>query len=344
MDVLFRFLSPFRPFSISAFLSRACFSASSSQVCRMGFRAIMLLWLSVRDSNRQIVLWLRHPTPGIFKLARAAPTSAWVTPSLMRRCLKRSANISSSRGSQSASWTPTTMPGPPGPWWWWWWCMTPGTPAAPGWWWWWWGGGGGRPGCPLCGLTIDGAWEYIGGYIWWWGAWGCDDEDEDEDDNPVLLPLLPPLVPPEAAAAAAITLLWCSAMDATGPRGMLDGWPGGEPDNWSNMEASGGPNPWWLEPGWWGCPGWWWGWGACIWCIWCERGGPTMLCPVKSGVWPYRPSGFINWCPPEGLEMSMTPIASALAKKPSSKPGKKLLCGGHKVKIVTSKENQMPFS
>ena len=33
----------------------------------------MLLWLSVRDSKRQIVLWLRAPTPGNFRFTSALP-------------------------------------------------------------------------------------------------------------------------------------------------------------------------------------------------------------------------------------------------------------------------------
>ena len=93
--------------------SRLAASASSSQASSTGFRAIMLLWDSVRDSNlgtkpaernserernfityRQIVLWLSAPTPGSLRLASALPTSAWVTPSLIRRCLNRSAKAS----------------------------------------------------------------------------------------------------------------------------------------------------------------------------------------------------------------------------------------------------------
>lgn len=34
----------------------------------------------MRDSNLHIVDWDKAPTPGNFKLARAFPTSAWVTP------------------------------------------------------------------------------------------------------------------------------------------------------------------------------------------------------------------------------------------------------------------------
>lgn len=91
----------------------------------------MLLWDKVRDSNRQIVLWLRHPTPGILRLANAEPTSAWVTPSLIRLCLKRSAKDSSSLGSGSESPPPPREVWDPRAWgcmfilcgWWWWCCM-----------------------------------------------------------------------------------------------------------------------------------------------------------------------------------------------------------------------------
>ena len=101
-----------------------------------------------------MVLWLRAPTPGSLRLASALPTSAWVTPSLIRRCLNRSAKASehsvilsyigrmlkgynrcslrccqynspvpSSLGSVS-----TSLRGIGGPWGWWW-----------GWWARWWG-------------------------------------------------------------------------------------------------------------------------------------------------------------------------------------------------------------
>ena len=43
-----------------------------------------------------IVLCERAPTPGSLRLARALPTSHCVTPSLIRLCLKRSANASNS--------------------------------------------------------------------------------------------------------------------------------------------------------------------------------------------------------------------------------------------------------
>lgn len=58
--------------------------------------AIMLLWLKVKLSNLQIVLWLKLPTPGIFSFPSACPTSLWVTPSLILLCLNLSAKISSS--------------------------------------------------------------------------------------------------------------------------------------------------------------------------------------------------------------------------------------------------------
>ena len=41
-----------------------------------------------------MVLWDSAPTPGSLRLASALPTSAWVTPSLIRRCLNRSAKAS----------------------------------------------------------------------------------------------------------------------------------------------------------------------------------------------------------------------------------------------------------
>lgn len=103
IDVRFRFLSPTFPCvsGISPFLAFA--SASSSHAWRMGFNATILLWLRVSDSNLQMVDWLSDPTPGNLRFANALPTSACVTPSLILRCLKRSANASSSRGS--ASWS-----------------------------------------------------------------------------------------------------------------------------------------------------------------------------------------------------------------------------------------------
>lgn len=61
----------------------ACASASSSHACNIGFNAIMLLCDKVRLSNLHIVLWDSAPTPGNFKLARAFPTSACVTPSFV---------------------------------------------------------------------------------------------------------------------------------------------------------------------------------------------------------------------------------------------------------------------
>ena len=53
MDVLFRFFSPGgrTPFIPVKSGSRLAASASSNQALRTGFRAIMLLWLRVRDSN-----------------------------------------------------------------------------------------------------------------------------------------------------------------------------------------------------------------------------------------------------------------------------------------------------
>ena len=75
----------------------------SSFTCKIGLSATILLWLSVSDSKRQMVDWDRLPTPGILSFPRAWPTSACVTPSLILRCLKRSAKASSSRGSVSYS-------------------------------------------------------------------------------------------------------------------------------------------------------------------------------------------------------------------------------------------------
>ncbi|EGI69840.1 hypothetical protein G5I_01383 [Acromyrmex echinatior] len=106
MLVRFRFFSPAgntEGASGSRRLFFAWASASSSHAWRIGFRAIMLLCESVSDSKRQIVDCERAPTPGSFRLASALPTSACVTPSLMRRCLNRSAKASNSRGSVSAS-------------------------------------------------------------------------------------------------------------------------------------------------------------------------------------------------------------------------------------------------
>ena len=134
IDVRFLFLSA--PLRSSLFLaSRAAASASSNQACSTGLRAIILLWLSVNDSKRQMVLWLSEPTPGNFNFPKALPTSFCVTPNLMRRCLKCSAKASSSRGSQSASG---------------WGCMG-WWGVIPGWW----------------GFIPFGVCEYTGEYIWW---------------------------------------------------------------------------------------------------------------------------------------------------------------------------------
>ncbi|KYQ56705.1 hypothetical protein ALC60_04304 [Trachymyrmex zeteki] len=106
MLVRFRFFSPAgntEGASGSRRLFFAWASASSSHAWRIGFRAIILLCESVSDSKRQIVDCERAPTPGSLRLASALPTSACVTPSLIRRCLNRSAKASNSRGSVSAS-------------------------------------------------------------------------------------------------------------------------------------------------------------------------------------------------------------------------------------------------
>lgn len=153
MDVRFLFLSfPLKRSGLLLF-SRYAASASSSQAWRTGLSAIMLLWDKVRDSNLQMVLWLSDPTPGILRLASADPTSAWVTPSLILLCLKRSANASSSLGSDSTSLTHAMPPCTDREWgwamvaiawcscpmvcrWWWgcWWCavvVIPGGSGAP---------------------------------------------------------------------------------------------------------------------------------------------------------------------------------------------------------------------
>ena len=98
IDVRFLFLSEFGKKALFMCFVLYAFSASSSHAVRTGFKAIMLLWLSVSDSNLQIVDWLSEPTPGIFRCARAEPTSAWVTPSFILRCLNLSANHSNSLG------------------------------------------------------------------------------------------------------------------------------------------------------------------------------------------------------------------------------------------------------
>ena len=54
------------------------------------------VFLCFHLTHLQIVLCERAPTPGSFKLASAFPTSHCVTPSLIRRCLKRSAKASNS--------------------------------------------------------------------------------------------------------------------------------------------------------------------------------------------------------------------------------------------------------
>ena len=49
------------------------------------------------------MLWERAPTPGSLRFAKALPTSHCVTPSLIRLCLKRSANASNSLGKTKLS-------------------------------------------------------------------------------------------------------------------------------------------------------------------------------------------------------------------------------------------------
>ena len=81
-----------------------------------------VLWVtSVVKRDLQMVDCERAPTPGSLRLARAFPTSHWVTPSLIRLCLNLSAKASNSRGSVSAS--DIAMGGPWGWWEWWGWCV-----------------------------------------------------------------------------------------------------------------------------------------------------------------------------------------------------------------------------
>ena len=145
MLVLFRFFSPAGKTdgaSGSRLLFFAWASASSSHACRIGFSAIMLLCDNVSDSNRHIVDCESAPTPGNFKFASALPTSACVTPNLMRLCLNLSANASNSRGSVSASgWRPAAAAAAAAAaiaGWWWAGCGTlPPPPLRFPWWWWW---------------------------------------------------------------------------------------------------------------------------------------------------------------------------------------------------------------
>lgn len=104
IEVRFLFLSSISENASDPFKrSFASVSASSSHVCKTGFRAIILLWLRVRDSNRQIVDWLSDPTPANFRFPRALPTSAWVTRNFILRCLNHSAKASNSLVSYSTS-------------------------------------------------------------------------------------------------------------------------------------------------------------------------------------------------------------------------------------------------
>ena len=74
----------------------AWLSAAASHSSSAGRSACMLLQLSVRDSKRQIVLWLSGVAVGR-RRARAAPTSAWVA---LSRIL-RSRNCSAKRRNSS---------------------------------------------------------------------------------------------------------------------------------------------------------------------------------------------------------------------------------------------------
>merc|ERR1719471_1585289 len=74
IEVLFFSPAGRRPLVPSGSLLAA--SASSSQARRTGFSAIILLCDRVKDSNLQMVLCERAPTPGNLRFARAFPTSA----------------------------------------------------------------------------------------------------------------------------------------------------------------------------------------------------------------------------------------------------------------------------
>lgn len=75
-------------------------SASSNHFCSNGFNLHMFLKLRFRASNRLIVV-CEKSLPYSFPIAN--PTSPWVKPSLMRRCLKVLANCSSSSRSVVSS-------------------------------------------------------------------------------------------------------------------------------------------------------------------------------------------------------------------------------------------------
>lgn len=68
-------------------------SASSSHLFNKGLSLHMFLKLSWSASNLQMVVW-ENTFP--YRVPRASPTSAWVKPSLMRRCLNCLANCSNS--------------------------------------------------------------------------------------------------------------------------------------------------------------------------------------------------------------------------------------------------------
>ena len=82
--------------------SCCCGSVSGIRTCKTRFYYKILLdfdWLRLL-MYLHIVLCERAPTPGSLRFAKALPTSHCVTPSLIRLCLKRSANASNSLGRQ----------------------------------------------------------------------------------------------------------------------------------------------------------------------------------------------------------------------------------------------------
>ena len=87
-------------------------SASSSHFCSSGFNLHMFLKLSCRASNRQMVV-CEKTLP--YKVPRASPTSAWVNPNLIRRCLNCLAKASRSSDvgfSSSDGSPPRSLPAP----------------------------------------------------------------------------------------------------------------------------------------------------------------------------------------------------------------------------------------
>ncbi|KRY34406.1 Beta-1,4-N-acetylgalactosaminyltransferase bre-4 [Trichinella spiralis] len=91
IDVRFFRLRPWALIFSTGFWLQTELSASSSHFCSNGFNLHMFLKLSCKASNRHIVVWL-NTLP--YSVPRARPTSAWVKPSLIRRCLNCLANAS----------------------------------------------------------------------------------------------------------------------------------------------------------------------------------------------------------------------------------------------------------